>query len=92
VLVSTHYMDEAERCHRLVYISYGKLLAAGTADEVIAQAGGRPVVALQRVGKGRVYWIGYNLAWHAFYSENDDERALIGAVFDEALSPDGASR
>ena len=38
VLVSTHYMDEAERCHRLVYISYGKLLAAGTASEVIAQA------------------------------------------------------
>jgi ABC-2 type transport system ATP-binding protein len=39
VLVSTHYMDEAERCHRLAYISYGKLLGAGTADEVIAQAG-----------------------------------------------------
>ena len=39
VLVSTHYMDEAERCHRLVYISYGKLLAAGTASEVVAQAG-----------------------------------------------------
>ncbi|MEP6607534.1 MAG: ABC transporter ATP-binding protein [Burkholderiaceae bacterium] len=39
VLVSTHYMDEAERCHRLVYISYGKLLAAGTAAEVIAAAG-----------------------------------------------------
>jgi ABC-2 type transport system ATP-binding protein len=39
VLVSTHYMDEAERCHRLAYISYGKLLAAGTASEVIAQAG-----------------------------------------------------
>jgi ABC-2 type transport system ATP-binding protein len=39
VLVSTHYMDEAERCHRLVYISYGRLLAAGTADEVIAQSG-----------------------------------------------------
>jgi len=38
VLVSTHYMDEAERCHRLVYISYGKLLAAGTADDVIAHA------------------------------------------------------
>lgn len=38
VLVSTHYMDEAERCHRLVYISYGRMLAAGTADEVIAQA------------------------------------------------------
>ena len=39
VLVSTHYMDEAERCHRLAYISYGKLLATGTAEEVIAQAG-----------------------------------------------------
>ncbi len=38
VLVSTHYMDEAERCHRLAYISYGKLLAAGSAEEVIAQA------------------------------------------------------
>ena len=38
VLVSTHYMDEAERCHRLAYISYGKLLAAGTAEEVIAHA------------------------------------------------------
>jgi ABC-2 type transport system ATP-binding protein len=39
VLVSTHYMDEAERCHRLAYISYGKLLTAGTMQEVIAGAG-----------------------------------------------------
>ncbi|MBX3586109.1 MAG: ABC transporter ATP-binding protein [Ramlibacter sp.] len=38
VLLSTHYMDEAERCHRLAYISYGRLLATGTAEEVIAQA------------------------------------------------------
>jgi ABC-2 type transport system ATP-binding protein len=37
VLVSTHYMDEAERCHRLAYISYGNLLATGTAAEVVAQ-------------------------------------------------------
>ena len=37
VLVSTHYMDEAERCHRLAYISYGELLASGTAQEVVAQ-------------------------------------------------------
>ncbi|MBA9848091.1 MAG: ABC transporter ATP-binding protein [Ralstonia sp.] len=36
VLVSTHYMDEAERCHKLAYIAYGELLAQGTADEVIA--------------------------------------------------------
>ena len=39
VLVSTHYMDEAERCHRISYISYGKLLATGTVQEVIDKAG-----------------------------------------------------
>jgi ABC-2 type transport system ATP-binding protein len=38
VLVSTHYMDEAERCHALAYIAYGKLLAHGTTREVIEQA------------------------------------------------------
>jgi ABC-2 type transport system ATP-binding protein len=36
VLVSTHYMDEAERCHEIAYIAYGVLLAHGTVDEVIA--------------------------------------------------------
>jgi ABC-2 type transport system ATP-binding protein len=35
VLVSTHYMDEAERCHRIVYISAGRIIARGTVDEVI---------------------------------------------------------
>jgi ABC-2 type transport system ATP-binding protein len=39
VLVSTHYMDEAERCHKLAYISYGKLMAQGTAEEIIASQG-----------------------------------------------------
>ncbi|HXA46109.1 MAG TPA: ABC transporter ATP-binding protein, partial [Burkholderiaceae bacterium] len=39
VLVSTHYMDEAERCHELAYISYGKLLARGTAAELVSQSG-----------------------------------------------------
>ena len=35
VLVSTHYMDEAERCHKLAYIAFGTLLAHGTPAEVI---------------------------------------------------------
>lgn len=39
ILVSTHYMDEAERCHRINYISYGRLIASGTVDDVIADAG-----------------------------------------------------
>jgi ABC-2 type transport system ATP-binding protein len=39
VLVSTHYMDEAERCHKLAYIAYGRLMAQGTAAEIVtAQA------------------------------------------------------
>jgi len=38
ILVSTHYMDEAERCHELAYIAYGRLLIAGTAREVIAHS------------------------------------------------------
>jgi ABC-2 type transport system ATP-binding protein len=36
VLVSTHYMDEAERCHKLAYLAYGQLLVQGTAAEVVA--------------------------------------------------------
>jgi ABC-2 type transport system ATP-binding protein len=38
VLVSTHYMDEAERCHEIAYIAYGDLLTQGSVDEVIANA------------------------------------------------------
>jgi ABC-2 type transport system ATP-binding protein len=36
VLVSTHYMDEAERCHKLAFIAWGKLLVQGTSEEVVA--------------------------------------------------------
>src|ERR1700693_5709043 len=36
VLVSTHYMDEAERCHEIAYIAYGDLLVHGTVEQVIA--------------------------------------------------------
>jgi ABC-2 type transport system ATP-binding protein len=39
VLVSTHYMDEAERCDRIVYILNGKIVTRGSVAEVIAQSG-----------------------------------------------------
>jgi ABC-2 type transport system ATP-binding protein len=37
-LIATHYMDEAERCHRLAFISYGKLLTQGSVEDVVAEA------------------------------------------------------
>ena len=60
VLVSTHYMDEAERCHALAYIAYGKLLAHGTIREVIDSAKlatweveGRGVMAIAEELRGK---------------------------------------
>ncbi len=38
VLITTHYMDEAERCHRLAYLAYGNLLARGTLEDVLRSA------------------------------------------------------
>ncbi|PKB24885.1 ABC-2 type transport system ATP-binding protein [Novosphingobium kunmingense] len=49
VLVSTHYMDEAERCHEIAYIAYGVMLAHGTTDQVIAASG---LSALEGEGPG----------------------------------------
>jgi len=39
VLVSTHYMDEVERCDRIVYINLGSIVARGTVAEVVARSG-----------------------------------------------------
>lgn len=54
--------------------------------EVLATVGGTPAVAMQTMGKGRVYWLAYNLAWHAFKTGNDSEGRLVRAVFDDALA------
>ena len=39
VLITTHYMDEAERCHRIACLAYGNLLVQGTVGDVVAKAG-----------------------------------------------------
>jgi ABC-2 type transport system ATP-binding protein len=39
VLITTHYMDEAERCHRIACLAYGNLLVSGTVGDVVAKAG-----------------------------------------------------
>lgn len=49
VLVSTHYMDEAERCHDIAYIAYGKLIARGTANQILTKVG---LVTWQGEGPG----------------------------------------
>jgi ABC-2 type transport system ATP-binding protein len=39
VLVSTHYMDEAERCHQIVYLSAGRMLVSGSVKQLLANSG-----------------------------------------------------
>jgi ABC-2 type transport system ATP-binding protein len=56
ILVTTHYMDEAERCERLAFLSRGRLIAVGTAAEVTAQFGQPSIedvfIELQRRDEG----------------------------------------
>lgn len=52
VLVSTHYMDEAERCHEIAYIAYGELLARGTVDQVIESSHLTTYVVSSEEGEG----------------------------------------
>ena len=52
VLVSTHYMDEAERCHEIAYIAYGELLAHGTVEEVIESSHLTTYIVSARSGEG----------------------------------------
>ena len=53
VLVSTHYMDEAERCHQLAYLAYGRLLVHGSVDEVIEHSGLSTWIIALREGDAR---------------------------------------
>ncbi len=98
VLVSTHYMDEAERCHEIAYIAFGELLARGTAEEVVARSGlstwvvsGRDLQPLaetlhKRKGVDMVAPFGAEL-----HVSGRDKRALDAAIA-AAKKLDGAHR
>jgi ABC-2 type transport system ATP-binding protein len=87
VLVSTHYMDEAERCDRIVYILNGKLVARGSVAEVVEESGlstfvieGKDVRRLERElqGKPGVDYVGFFGA--ALHVSGKDRAALDKAV------------
>jgi ABC-2 type transport system ATP-binding protein len=98
VLVSTHYMDEAERCHEIAYIAFGELLARGTAEEVVTRSGlstwvvtGRNLQPLaetlhKRKGVDMVAPFGAEL-----HVSGRDKRALDAAIA-AAKKMDGAHR
>lgn len=60
--------------------------------QVLATVGGKPAIVVRRVGKGKVYWIGYNLVWHAFLTENEGEGRIIRAVFADAVASSNTAR
>jgi ABC-2 type transport system ATP-binding protein len=97
VLVSTHYMDEAERCHKLAYISYGRLMAQGTAEEIIAEQElttwnvvGGDLDALSRALQGRPGVEQTALFGSALHVTGKDGAALEATL--RAASADGVHR
>ena len=77
VLITTHFMDEAERCHRLGYIAYGNLLATGTVKEIIA---GSELATWELEGEGA----------HSLIAELQDKPGVLQvAAFGNALHVSG---
>jgi len=87
VLVSTHYMDEAERCHDIAYVVYGRLVARGTWQEVVRRSG---LVTFEGSGPGldriaaglesRPGVLGATAFGHAIHVSGEDRAALEAAI------------
>ena len=94
ILVSTHYMDEAERCHRVAYLSYGRLLANGSIQSIIQaqnlityKISGKRVTALESKlseisGIEQTVIFGNSL----FVTARDEN--VLKAIFIRAVSPE----
>jgi ABC-2 type transport system ATP-binding protein len=87
VLVSTHYMDEAERCHELAYIVNGKLLARGTEHEIVRQAkltvwsiDGAEAAALVEPLKAAPGVLSVAAFGHSVHVAGQDARAIEAAI------------
>ncbi len=89
VLIATHYMDEAERCHRVAYLAYGKILTRGTVKEVVDRAGltvwrlecanpSELVVALH--GRPGISVVPFGSALHVCGADAAAVRAAVDAV------------
>ena len=96
VLVSTHYMDEAERCHRLAYIAWGNLLATGTPDEVLHKvrlftwevSGSAPRLSELSATLQQNLSVAHVTAFgHTLHVTGEDEAALERAVAPFAAEP-----
>ena len=87
VLVSTHYMDEAERCDQIVYIAYGDLMAQGRVADIIAQSGlftfvaegpgVRDLMTRLRVKPGADHVAYFGNALHVTGSDLDKLKSLV---------------
>ena len=89
VLVSTHYMDEAERCHAIAYIAYGRLLVRGTVDSVVHESGiatwevtGPDPIALARALEGKP---GIDMVVH--FGNTLHVSGLDAAALEQAIAP-----
>ncbi len=94
VLITTHYMDEAERCHRLAYLAYGNLLTRGTVAEVVRDARlttwtvtGPELARIGRVLRGQAgvdQVVAFGNTLHVSGRDAAALDAVIGGVVDDA--------
>jgi ABC-2 type transport system ATP-binding protein len=95
VLVSTHYMDEAERCHAIAYLANGRLLTHGTVEEVVARSGlstwsvSGPGVARVRAALAQAPGIAMATPFgNSLHLSGTDKAALDAAVAPHRAAPD----